>query len=254
MRLSRFAVSGVLCAALLISAGCATPVAVDPMADQVLAEMSRTLAEAESFSFTIESIMDDYLEDETLSQWSRRSQVVVHRPNQMFTDVEGDDAQFCVWYDGKTLTVCDETQNQYAKVATEKTVHQLIDAAADRYDLDMPMADFLVDNVRESMMASVQEALYLGKHAVGDDPCHHLAFRQENIDWQLWVSVAKPAVPRKLLIIYKTEPGQPQFEATLSDWNLNAKAEADQFVPKLPEGAQEVSMPELMGIEEGEQP
>ena len=41
-------------------------------------------------------------------------------------------------------------------------------------------------------------------------PCHHLAFEQATIDWQLWIDAGKDPLPRKLVITYKTEDEVPQ--------------------------------------------
>lgn len=47
--------------------------------------------------------------------------------------------------------------------------------------------------------------------------CHHFAFVEQDIDWQIWIEDGTQWVPRKLVITYKTLPGAPQSTAVLSD-------------------------------------
>ena len=80
--------------------------------------------------------------------------------------------------------------------------------------------------------------------------CHHLAFQQEHLDWQLWVDArGTRAVPRKLVITYKNEPGDPQFSATFDDWDLAPDFPEGHFEAKLPGDADRVSLETLTGVE-----
>jgi hypothetical protein len=60
-----------------------------------------------------------------------------------------------------------------------------------------------------------------------------LAYRNESIDWQIWIAREGPRVPLRLAIRYESEPGIPRFTADLSNWNLSdATPDADfTFAP-----------------------
>ena len=51
--------------------------------------------------------------------------------------------------------------------------------------------------------------------------CHHLAFAQEHVDWQVWIEDGAQPLVRKFVITYKDEPGAPQYTAIFFDWKLN---------------------------------
>ena len=76
-----------------------------------------------------------------------------------------------------------------------------------------------------------------GLHQAAGVPCHHLAFSQEDIDWQIWIDAGPQPLPRKIVITYAEEPGAPQYTATIKRWSLDPKFtdELFHFVP--PEGA-----------------
>ena len=76
-------------------------------------------------------------------------------------------------------------------------------------------------------------------------PCHHLAFEQATIDWQLWIDAGKDPLPRKLVISYKTEDEVPQYSVTIRKWNLVPRLPDQLFVFTPPAGSSRVDVPAL---------
>jgi len=48
--------------------------------------------------------------------------------------------------------------------------------------------------------------------------CEHLAFRNDDTDWQIWIQVGDAPIPRKYVITSKTEEGAPQYTLVIRDW------------------------------------
>ena len=71
-------------------------------------------------------------------------------------------------------------------------------------------------------------------------PCHHLVFSQETIEWQIWIDASDQPLPRKLVITYVHEPGEPQYSATIRRWRLDPKFPEELFTFEAPEGAQKI--------------
>src|SRR5262249_48967490 len=103
-----------------------------------------------------------------------------------------------------------------------------------------PLADFLFADPYKVLTERVQSGRYVGHHQVGGVPCHHLAFVQAEIDWQLWIEAGERPLPRRLLIIHKKAPGAPRFTATLEGWDLSPSIADDTFTFKAPEGARKI--------------
>jgi len=225
---------------------------VDPKADKVLKEMSDHLGAAESFSFKATGLMDEHLKAGQLAQYSRTTRMFIRRPDKVYAITSGEDVARTACYDGAKLTVFDRSANTYAAINAPKSIEKLLDLMVEEYGLTLPVADFLFANTYETLTEEVQSGRYLGLHAVGDRECHHLAFRQETIDWQLWIDAGDAAVPRKLVIIYKTEAGRPTYSATMDDWDLSASHAEGRFRFKAPADAKEISMTEMFKTEQGE--
>ena len=54
---------------------------------------------------------------------------------------------------------------------------------------------------------------------------------------ELWVEKNDRALPRRLIVTYRSQPLQPSFVAELFDWNLSTRPADAEFVFQPPEGA-----------------
>ena len=73
-----------------------------------------------------------------------------------------------------------------------------------------------------------QAAEYIGPAMVGGVQTDQFAFRQEEIDWQIWIQQGDRPLPLKIVIIDKTDPTRPEFSARLS-WNTSPRFDASTF-------------------------
>jgi hypothetical protein len=60
------------------------------------------------------------------------------------------------------------------------------------------------------------------------------------VDFQVWVPSRGDPLPRRVVITYKKEAGQPQFRADLSDWNLSPDAPDTLFTLSIPQDAKRI--------------
>ena len=114
----------------------------------------------------------------------------------------------------------------------------------------IPLADFLYDDPYLRMTEGILRGAYLGIHQAAGVDCHHVAFEQDTVDWQLWVDAGERPLPRRLVITYKTEHGVPQYAVTFHEWNLEPVLPDELFVLEIPEDAREVSVPVFVGTEQ----
>jgi len=67
----------------------------------------------------------------------------------------------------------------------------------------------------------VENGRYFGVDSVLGYNCHHLAFTQDNIDWQVWIEDGPLPLIRKFVITHKNEPGEPEFTALIKSWDFS---------------------------------
>lgn len=218
------------------------PPGVDPKADRVLRAMGDCLAAAQQLSFEATQMIDEVVESGQKLQFSSVRKIAMRRPNLAMATHTGDLVNHRTYYDGKTLTLIDDTNKVYSRIDAPDTIDAMLDDFAERYAATMPLGDLLLSDPYQMVIGGVRSGYYVGLNSVFDQKCHHLAFRQDAIDWQIWIQAEGDPVPRKLVITYKALPGQPQYVAFLSGWNLKASLSDDAFSTSIPDGFSEVPL------------
>ena len=250
--LIRLGVAGALLACVSCVPRVTAPSRVDARAKEILREMGRALDGSQAFRLRAVGVMDEELETGQLTQISRESRISLRRPNGLFVETVGDDVKRTAWYNGSTLTLLDHNSNTCGSMKAPGTVEATLDAVVERYGLTLPVADLLFRNPYAVLIANVETGAYLGRQHVGDHSCHHLAFRQEAIDWQIWIDAGDTPVPRKLVITYTQEPGNPTYEVTMDEWDLNATHRDSLFEARPPADARRVTVGEMFASPEGD--
>lgn len=223
----------------------ASPRRVEARAEQELKKMGEFLAGLKRFALEAEETFDELPDGELRRQLTNVRRIAVERPNRLAADATGDTLSRASWYDGRTATVLDKEHNVYATVEAPATIDATFDKLEDEYGVVLPLADFLHSDPYAVLMAGVTYGRYLGIHQAAGVACHHLAFSQDTIEWQIWIDAGDKPLPRKLVISYVQEPGEPQYSAVIRRWRLDAKAPEGLFTFEAPEGAQKVDAKDL---------
>jgi hypothetical protein len=130
------------------------------------------------------------------------------------------------------FTLLDKQANVFSSIPAPATIDATLAQIQSKYDVVLPLDDFLSSDPYKSVSSKIKTAYYLGKSTVAGVPTHHLAFSQTDIDWQIWVQDGNQPLPRKLVITYKNLPGSPQYTAVFSDWQFKPIANSVfSFIP-----------------------
>ncbi len=190
--------------------------------DKLLRAMGDYLKTAGQFSFHAEITFDDMLPSGQKIQFTADNEIAVQRPNRVYAESKRDQGIMRLWYDGQNITLLNYGIGVYAKVPVPDKIDTAMDHLMEKYGFTPPLVDFIYQDPYNTLIENVEFGFYVGLHNVDGIRCHHLAFVQKNIDWQIWIEDGKQMVPRKLVITYKNEHESPQYIAILSNWDLNA--------------------------------
>jgi hypothetical protein len=215
---------------------------IDPHAEQVLRGACQYLAEAPFFMLNAEIWREHLNREGQKLQFSRIMEMEVRRPNRLHAEIVSPHSQRGFWYDGKSFSVLDRKNNVFSTTGMPDTLDEALDAAHDQFGIDLPMIDLAVSDPFKSAMARVQTARYFGLAPALGFTCHHLAFTQDNIDWQVWIQEGPQPLIRKFVITHKTEEGAPQFTALIRDWNFTSRIADSTFVFYPPAGTTRIEM------------
>lgn len=216
------------------------PPIVDPRADELLRQMGSYLAESQRFSFQADIDFDKVLPTGQKVQFAAIEDVAVQRPNRAYVEYQSDLGAKRLWYDGKQITLLDAAENVYATASVSGKLDAALGHMIDAHGFSPPLADLLYSNPYTELKRHAQFGIYLGLHDVDGTRCHHLAFVDKQVDWQVWIEDGTQTVPRKLVVTYKTLPGSPQFVAVLSEWRFDERFAETIFTPKIPGGVMKI--------------
>jgi len=213
---------------------------IEPRPETLLREMTEYLNSLEQFTFHTDDTEDSMLPSGQKLQFARTVDVSIRRPNRFRADVKGDLKNQQLFYDGRTITLLDTNLNYYGTIQAPATINAALDYALESFALRAPLADLVRRDSFDLLTEHVTSSFYVGLHDVDGVKCHHLAFRQDDIDWQVWIEDTKTPLLRKVIITQKRVTGAPQFTALLSDWNVAPKLPDSLFTFLMPENAKKI--------------
>ena len=219
---------------------------LDPRADDVLRAMSTFMAATQRFAFEAEETYDELPGGEPRMLVSNVRRIAVERPRRFFADVEGDTLNRSVWLDGHSVFTLDKPTLTYSTFESPGTIDATIDTLIDKYGLNIPLAELFYADAYKVLTEQVTYSRYLGLHRAAGVACHHLVFSQPTIEWQIWIESGEQPLPRKMVITYVREPGEPQYTATITKWNLTPTFPDGLFSFEVPDGAERVDAAALI--------
>jgi hypothetical protein len=203
--------------------------------------MAGVLAAADYLSYSGDDWTDYMGDDGHAIQEVGTFSVALARPDRLRIDgaVAGNDVTMV--YDKGKVTFYERNRKLVTRTTTELGLDAYLDDLVTEYAIGIPGMDFIYTDPEESLMQWVDEGRYIGLVTLNGQACDHLAFRQEQVDWELWVEAGAQPVPRRLLIDETSSQEQFGYMATYQDWSFDALGE-DTFAVDIAQGAEELSL------------
>lgn len=228
-----------LVASQYFATGSAFAADTDVEAEKLLFGMAKKMAETKQYSVTIHMGYDVVQESGQKIEFSEIRKTTVDRPNHIRSYVEqsdGDIGQFI--FDGKTITLFSEFENVYAQTDLSGDLDAAIRYAVSKMGIRVPLARLFSTSFPAYVEKFNTGIDYVEYNELGATPTDHIAGQLKDVDYQVWI--AEDLLPRRIVMTYKNAPGQPQFWAEFSDWNLKPKISAKTFVFTPPKGAEKI--------------
>ncbi len=202
---------------------------IDPHADWILRQMGEYLANAPEFRFRVEITYDQVSFTGQKILFGGRAEVSLQRPNRLHGYYEGDLRHSHGIFADRSFTYYDVAKNLYARMEVPAALDAALDKAFDAVGFSTPLADFLYADPYQTLIENARSGYVVGIHPVDGTPCHHLAFSQESIDWQIWIEDGPRPVPRRLVITQKNDYGAPEYRARFVEWDFQPRLASAHF-------------------------
>jgi hypothetical protein len=196
-------------------------------AKSLLKAMSDYVASQSNISIAYDSDIEVTTADLQKLQLTSSGQLEINRPDKVHASRIGGytDVEFVL--DGKTFSSYGKYLSSFAQSQFAVSIEQRVDRLRGAYFVEAPVADLLLSNMYDKLIHDVIDAKHVGLGIIDGIECEHLAFRNLDVDWQVWIEVGARPIPRKYVITSKAITGGPQYTVRITDWKVDGTVAAD---------------------------
>ena len=220
------------------TSGTADPIAnegtIEDGAIDALKEMSNYLMAAKTLGIVSRASRDVVTNDGQRIQLEGTATYKVMRPGFVIDYVSDIKSRRFI-YDGKNFTVYSPKLGFYASAPAPGTNKEVLDTIYSKFGIALPLEDLFrwgSDGANAARIQALRSAYKVGTVTLDGVPTDHFAFREDDVDWEVWIQQGDQPLPRKLVIVDRNDPAKPGFSTRLQ-WQVNpAFTDADfAFVP-----------------------
>jgi len=219
-------------------------------AKSLLKAMSDYLAAQKAIAFDYDSNLEIVTTQQEKVGLASSGTLILNRPDKVRVTRMGGFANVEMVFDGKTVTMLGKNANLYAQVEAPGTIDQLVDVLRDKYHRPVPAADLLMSDPYKELMPLVKEAKDLGSGVIHGIECDHLAFRTDEVDWQIWIAQGARPYPCRYVVTSKKVKGEPQYTLDTWAWKAGTEVSSDGFKLEIPPSAKKLTPDEIPDLSE----
>jgi len=169
--------------------------------------------------------------------------VALRKPGQLFWKTLRDDATMdTAWFSDGQFTMYKEPANVWGQIDGPGNIPEMIDLLRDEYQLDIPFEDLLANDPADLWLSGEDvSVVYVGEAWVEGVWTDHVAVRQPDVDFELWIRQGPQPFMAKMVIVFTAEEGEPTYSARFRNWSLEiTDAGLFDFTP--PEGSERIEV------------
>ena len=209
--------------------------------EKLLNAMAAKLAQARQMSVTVNMNYDVVQESGQKIQFSEIRKYYLKRPYHVRVDATHSDGKINgMVFNGRLLTLFDVSHNVFSVTDRPGNVDSIIRYLVSQLGVRVPLARLFVSTLPQELERLTTRVDHVETSSFGGMPVEHIAGRSKDIDYQVWLG--QDNLPRRIVITYKQEPGQPQFQANFSGWNLTTNIPDKKFRITPPRDAEKIPM------------
>jgi hypothetical protein len=222
---------------------------VEPAAIDALKAMSAYLMTASTLAITSQGSLDVVTSDGQRIQLDGTTQYKIRRPGFVI-DYASDVKSRRFIYDGKNFTIYSPKLGFYATVAAPATNREALDTIYKEFGIALPLEDLFRwgEGASADRLKGMKSAYSVGTATIDGVQTDHYAYREATVDWEVWMQRGSQPLPRKLVIVDRTDPSRPTFIARL-DWQVNPTFTDSDFAFVADGDAKRIQLASFKGME-----
>jgi len=228
-------------AILTCATNAAEPPKVDPNSLAALDKMGAYLRTLGSFQIKTDTLTDAVLDNGQKVQFAGSADYKVRRPSAFAVTVADDRKVRQFLYDGKTFTIFSPRMGFYATVPAKPTIREMMATAYDKFKIELPLADLFRWGTDDDHRDKITSGVAVGYAKINGVDADQYAFREGNIDWQVWIQRGDKPLPLKIVITDTSDNAMPEYGAVLH-WTTAAKFNDATFAFNPPKDAKKITI------------
>ena len=233
----RVALAACFCAVLSAMAAQAQ----GPDARALLLKMAAFLGSTPKLSVTAHTSYDAVQSSGQKIEWNEVRTLTLRRPDRLRMEAEkSNGARSLVVFDGKQISTFDESGRTYAQAVQPGGIDEALVYFVRDLGMRLPLAALFVSRASTDLERRVKSVEYVEKTGILGAPAHHLAGRTDSVNFQIWITDGDQPLPQRIVLTYPNAPGQPEFRAQFSAWNLAPEAADALFAFAPPAGTSKI--------------
>jgi hypothetical protein len=242
IQMNRKFLFGVFICSVMTTGVAAQKTKIDTIAVSILDRMSAMIGDLSSCHVTVKSNYDVRSQHLGLVKHGDEEQLYMQGPDKLLIRSQGDRGDRNIFYNGKTLNYYSVETNQYATLPLSLPIIDMIDTVNKLYGINFPAADFFYPSFVDDLLSESRNLIYLGMMKVDGKDCFHIAGTSADKTFQFWISDDGLNLPVKMVIVYTNRDMNPQYEAVLSDWQINPSLPPALFEFMVPPKAKTIKL------------
>lgn len=237
--------------ALLVALGCAVwapPYAIaaeeqgaDERAAARFDAMVNALVKATRLKTTLDASWDVVQPTGEKIEFGETRVITVRRPDRLRVETTRRDGRQRVFlFDGTQLAVSDPDLKVYATEPQPGTLDAALDHLTEDLHMRMPLHELFAADLAKKVAPVRATARWVDADTIAGVATDHVLLRSDGTDLQVWIPKEGDALPRRIVITYRQEEGQPQFRASFTEWSLSPDVPDELFAFTPAEGAEKI--------------
>jgi hypothetical protein len=207
----------------------------------LLLRMGDLLGKTQRLKVTVHASYDVVQASGQKLEWNEVRSLALSRPDRLRMEAEkSNGARSLVVFDGKGISTYDEAGRVFAQAPQNGGVDETLVYFVRDLGMRLPLAALFLSRAATELDRRVRSVEYVEKTGILGAPAHHLVGRTDTVNFQVWIADGDQPLPQRIVLTYPNSPGQPQFRAQFTAWDLSPELTDSLFTFTAPAGTNKI--------------
>jgi len=224
---------------VVILAGGTSLFAAEQSPRDILDKAYNYISSMDKYAFSAVVVDNITEKDGTIIQFRHEADVKVDRPGKLRVDVIGDTGDRSNYLNNGVYTMMDYGFGFYGQIKVPETIDGGLDYIFEKFGIRAPLAQLVYSNMQKRVKFT--KSKNFGTKMVDGVECNYIAFSNGAREVHLWIETGDKPLVKAYSIIDRVGDIEDRINTSVY-WDLNAKISDSDFIFRVPEGAEKISV------------